>query len=115
MMYNKIYSFELVNLFLFRVKMNMTRIRHDIVLVETTLGVWYMNGGAGGQCYLKGAAAKAYMRAGRYARTLPHAKPRTETRFWRSQILGILPGNASKFEQGKSDCCSKFKSKALSG
>ena len=31
----------------------------------------------------------------------PHAKTRTATRFWRSHLLGISPGNASKFEQDK--------------
>ena len=38
---------------------------------------------------------------GKQSRYPTHAKIRTASRFWRSQILGISPGNASEFEQEK--------------
>ena len=55
---------------------------------------WYADAnGPHTPCGLKGP------RLGEPFSTANHAKTRTATRFWRSQILGISPGNASKFEQ----------------
>ena len=53
------------------------------------------------QCNYNGSHGYHTGMIANFACSIGHATIRTKTRFWRSQILGILPGNVSKFEQGK--------------